>query len=103
MEEVVGLFSTAFEQTCALKVIDGFVVNCLTRELKAAEVTAVLERLERLLRLFFRNTAGSSRSNGRNGAVSVVLRLILRILLIRRTRVRSDGIQNLNREFVDHL
>jgi hypothetical protein len=91
MGEVVRLFSTAFEQTCALKVIDGFVVNCLTSELKAAEVTAVLERLERLLRLFFRNTAGSSRSNGRNGAVSVVLRLILRILLIRRTRVRSSG------------
>jgi hypothetical protein len=48
MEEVVGLFSTAFEQACALKVVDGFVVNCLTRELMSAEVTAVLEKLERL-------------------------------------------------------
>jgi hypothetical protein len=48
MEEFVGLFSGAFEQACALKVIDGFAVNCLTRELTAAEVTAVLEELERL-------------------------------------------------------
>ena len=48
MEEVVKLFSTAFEQTCALKVVDRFVVNSLTHELKAAEVTAILERLERL-------------------------------------------------------
>ena len=49
MEEVVGLFRTTFEQTCALKVVDGFVVNCLTRELTAAEVTAVLDEQERLL------------------------------------------------------
>jgi hypothetical protein len=48
VEEVVRLFSGAFEQACALKVIDGFVVNCLTRELTAAEVTAALEKLERL-------------------------------------------------------
>jgi len=89
MEEVVGLFSGAFEQACALKVVDGFVVNCLTHELMSAEVTAVLEEQERLLRLFFRITAASSRSNGRNGAVSVVLRFILRVLLIRRTRMRS--------------
>jgi len=61
MGEVVRLFSTAFEQTCALKVIDGFVVNCLTRELTAAEVTAVLEEQERLLRLFFPITAASSK------------------------------------------
>jgi len=89
MEEVVKLFSTAFEQTCALKVIDGFVVNCLTYALTAAEVTAVLEEQERLLRLLFRITAASSRSSGRNSAVSVVFKLILRALLIRRTRVRS--------------
>ena len=48
VKEAVRLFRTAFEQTCALKVIDGFVVNCLTRELTAAEVTAVLEKQERL-------------------------------------------------------
>jgi hypothetical protein len=48
VEEVVKLFSGAFEQTCALKVIDGFAVNCLPHELTAAEVTAVLEKLERL-------------------------------------------------------
>jgi hypothetical protein len=48
MGKVVGLFSMAFEQVCALKVVDGFVVNCLTRELTAAEVTAVLEEQERL-------------------------------------------------------
>ena len=89
MGEVVRLFSTAFEQTCALKVIDGFVVNCLTRELTAAEVTAVLEEQERLLRLFFRITAASSRSSGRNDAVSVVLRSILRVLLIRRAWAMS--------------
>jgi hypothetical protein len=29
-------------------VVDGFVVNCLTHELKAAEVTAVLEEHEKL-------------------------------------------------------
>jgi hypothetical protein len=69
-----------------LKVVDKLVVNCLTRELTSAEVTAVLEEQERLLRLFFRITAASSRSSGRNGAV---LRFILRVLLIRRTRVRS--------------
>jgi hypothetical protein len=89
IERVVELFSTAFEQTCTLKVIDKLVVNCLTRELTAAEVMAVLEEQERLLRLFFRITAASSRSSGRSGAVSVVLRFILRVLLIRRTRVRS--------------
>jgi hypothetical protein len=44
MEEAAGLFSGVFEQVCALKVIDGFVVNCLTRALTAAEVTAVLRR-----------------------------------------------------------
>jgi hypothetical protein len=48
MEEVVKLFSTAFEQTCALKVVDGFVVNCLTRGLMSAEVTAALEKQKRL-------------------------------------------------------
>jgi hypothetical protein len=48
MEEAVKLFSGVFEQTCALKVIDGFVVNCLTRELMSAEVTAALEKLKRL-------------------------------------------------------
>jgi len=48
MGKVVRLFSGAFEQTRALKVIDGFVVNCLTRALTAAEVTAVLEEQERL-------------------------------------------------------
>ena len=48
MEEVVRLFSTAFEQVCALKVVDELVVNSLTRELTAAEITAVLEEQERL-------------------------------------------------------
>jgi hypothetical protein len=89
MEELVKLFSAAFGHVCALKVIDGFVVNCLTPELTSAEVRAVFEKLERLLRLFFRITAASSRSSGRNDAVGVMLRLILRVLLIRRTRARS--------------
>jgi hypothetical protein len=44
MEEVVKLFSMAFGHFCALKVVDGFVVNCLTHELTTAEVTAVLEK-----------------------------------------------------------
>jgi hypothetical protein len=48
MEEVVGLFSGTLEQACALKVVDRFVVNCLTRRLTSAEVTAVLEKLKRL-------------------------------------------------------
>jgi hypothetical protein len=48
VEWVVKLFSTAFEQTCALKVIDKLVVNSLSHELTTAEVTAVLEKLQRL-------------------------------------------------------
>jgi hypothetical protein len=48
MEEVDELFRTAFGHVCALKVIDGFVVNCLTHELTAAEVTAALEKQKRL-------------------------------------------------------
>ena len=48
MEEGVELFSTAFEQVCALKVIDKLGANSLTQELTAAEVTAVLEEQERL-------------------------------------------------------
>jgi hypothetical protein len=59
--------------------------------LTTAEVTAVLEMLKRLLTLFFRITAASSRSSGRSGAVSVVLRFILRVLLVCRKRVRSGG------------
>jgi hypothetical protein len=43
------------------------------------------------LRLFFRVIAASSRSSGGNGAVSAMFRLILRVLLIRGTRVRSGG------------
>jgi hypothetical protein len=66
--------------------VDKLVLSSLTQELTAAEITAVFEKLERLLRLFFRITAASSRSSGRNGAV---LRFILRVLLIRRTRMRS--------------
>jgi hypothetical protein len=91
MEELVKLFSMVFGQISALKVVNRFVVNSLTHELKAAEVTTVLERLERLLRLFFRITAASSGSGGRDGAVGVMFRLILRVLLIRRTRARSGG------------
>ena len=72
-----------------MKVVDKLVVNCLTRELTSAEVTAVLEEQERLLRLLFRITAASSRSSGRNDAVSVVFKLILRVLLIRRAWAMS--------------
>jgi hypothetical protein len=41
MDEVVELFSTAFGHVCALKVVNRFVVDSLTHELKAAEVTTV--------------------------------------------------------------
>jgi hypothetical protein len=41
MEEGVELFSTAFEQVCALKVIDKLGANSLTQKLTAAEITAV--------------------------------------------------------------
>jgi hypothetical protein len=41
MEEVVELFSAAFAQVCALKVIDKIGENSLTQELTAAEITAV--------------------------------------------------------------
>jgi hypothetical protein len=37
---VVKLFGTAFEQVCALKVVDGLVVNSLSHELTAAEIQA---------------------------------------------------------------
>jgi hypothetical protein len=66
MEEAVKLFCTVFKHVGALKVVDKLVVNSLTHELTAAEVTAVLEKLKRLLRLLFRITAASSRSSGRN-------------------------------------
>jgi hypothetical protein len=39
MEEVVKLFSTAFAQVCALKVVDKLVVNSLTHELTTAMLT----------------------------------------------------------------
>jgi hypothetical protein len=48
IEWVVELFSGAFARVCALKVIDGFAVNCLPHELTAAKVTTVLEKLKRL-------------------------------------------------------
>jgi len=48
VEEVDKLFSTAFEQSRAMKDVDELEVNCLTRELTTAEVAAVLEKLERL-------------------------------------------------------
>ena len=44
MEELVKLFSTAFEQSRALKDVVELGVKCLTRVLTTAEVTAVLER-----------------------------------------------------------
>lgn len=53
MAEAVKPFSTAFEQTCALKVVGGLVVNSLTREVTTAEATAVLEEQERLSRKAF--------------------------------------------------
>jgi hypothetical protein len=43
MEEVVRLFSTAFEQICALKVVEELAVNSLTHELTANEITAVFK------------------------------------------------------------
>jgi predicted methyltransferase len=44
IERVVELFSAACGHVCALKVVDGFVVSSLARELKAAEVTTVFRR-----------------------------------------------------------
>jgi len=41
IERVVELFSAAFEQACALKVVAKLVVNSLTRELTSAEVMTV--------------------------------------------------------------
>jgi hypothetical protein len=41
VEEGVELFSTAFEQICALKVIDKLGANSLTQELTATEIMAV--------------------------------------------------------------
>jgi hypothetical protein len=41
MEEAAGLFSGAFEQVSALKVVDKIAVNSLTHELTSAEVTTV--------------------------------------------------------------
>jgi len=41
LEEVVKLFFRVFEEVCALKEVDEFVVDGLTHGLTAAEVTAV--------------------------------------------------------------
>ena len=43
IERAVELFSTAFEQICALKVVEELAVNSLTHELTANEITAVLK------------------------------------------------------------
>jgi hypothetical protein len=39
VEQVYKLFSMAFARVCALKVVDGFVVNSLTHELTTAMLT----------------------------------------------------------------
>jgi hypothetical protein len=44
MEQVVKLFTTAFEQICALEAVNRFVVNSLTHELTSAEVTTIFQR-----------------------------------------------------------
>ena len=52
MEEVVKLFSMAFEQISALKVVDRFVLSSLTHELTTAETTVQLEKQKRLPKAF---------------------------------------------------
>ena len=81
--------------------VDGFVVNCLTLELTAAEVTAFLEKQERLSKAALSGPAASSRSSGRNDAVSVAFRLIF----ARSSHPQDKGkvekrVQNLNAEFI---
>ena len=44
IERVVELFSTAFEQICALKEVDKFVLSSLTQELAITEMTVQLEK-----------------------------------------------------------
>jgi hypothetical protein len=44
MEQVVKLFTTAFEQICALEAVNRFVVSSLTHELTSAEVMTVFHR-----------------------------------------------------------
>jgi hypothetical protein len=44
MEEVVKLFSTTFEQVCALKEVDKLVLSSLTQELTITEMTVPLEK-----------------------------------------------------------
>ena len=58
MEEVVKLFSTAFKQVCALKVVDKLAVNSLTRELTMAETTVPLEKQKRLPKAFLSDHDG---------------------------------------------
>jgi hypothetical protein len=61
VEEAVKLFSRAFEQTCAFKVVDKLVVNSLAHELTTAETAAMLERQNGgFLRPLFPITAASS-------------------------------------------
>ena len=44
VKEAVRLFSMAFEQVCALKVVDKLVVSSLAHELMSAEVMTVFRR-----------------------------------------------------------
>jgi hypothetical protein len=48
VEEVVKLFSAAFEQACALKEVDKPVLGSLTQELTITEMTVQLEKQKRL-------------------------------------------------------
>ncbi len=73
-------------------------------ELTTAEVTAVLEKQRGFRRLFCLIMDHSSKSSGKAGAASIVLKRILRILLIPQDKGKVERcIQNLNREFINPL
>jgi len=88
----------AGESCCAQEEVDKLVMNCLTQRLTMAETKVPLGKQKRLSDAILSDRVASSRNSGRNGALSVVLRFILSVLLIRGTRARSGGaVQNLNR------
>ena len=103
MEEVVGLFSTAFEQACALKVVDGFVVNCLTRELMSAEVAAALEKQKRLLKAVPSDYGGKFKEQWKERRCE----RRVEVYFARPSHPQDKGeverrVQNLNGEFINH-
>ena len=103
MREVVRLFSTAFAQVCALKVIDGFVLNNLTKSLR---------RLKRRLcgrsrRELPKDVLSDHGSQFKEQWKKWCCERHVEVYFARPSYPQDKGeferrVQNLNREFIDH-